>query len=40
MAATFYSARIDEAKSQELKDDLSRALGQHGFHAHVLEQMD
>jgi len=40
MAATFYSARIDEAKCQELKDDLSRALGQHRFHAHVLEQMD
>jgi rubrerythrin len=39
-AASFYPARIGEAKSEELRDDLARALGQHEFHAHVLEQMD
>ena len=39
VAAAFYPAKIDEAVSEELKDDLARALGQHRFHAHVLEQM-
>ena len=39
VAAAFYPGKIDEAVSEELKDDLARALGQHRFHAHVLEQM-
>jgi rubrerythrin len=40
VAAAFYPAKIGEAKSEVLRDDLRRALGQHRFHAHVLEQMD
>ena len=39
-AAAFYSEKIGEAKSDALRDDLTRALGQHEFHRHKLEQMD
>lgn len=38
-AEEFYSAKIREAKSGPLKDDLARALGQHGFHRDVLGRM-
>ena len=38
-AAAFYSAKIDEAKSEELGADLRRALGQHGFHQYRLDQI-
>jgi bacterioferritin len=40
MAAEFYSAKIGEAKSEDLAGDLRRALGQHEFHRHVLERLD
>jgi bacterioferritin len=39
-AAAFYPAKVEEAKSEALKDDLRRALGQHRFHAKVLKQTD
>jgi bacterioferritin len=39
-AAEFFSARIGEAKSPDLADDLSRALGQHRFHLQELEQTE
>jgi len=39
LAAEFYSAKIGEAKSDALRDDLERALGQHEFHRHTLAQM-
>jgi bacterioferritin len=38
-AAEFYSAKIGEAKCEELGDDLRRALGQHEFHRRRLEKM-
>ena len=40
MTAEFYTAKIGEAKSEELADDLGRALSQHEFHRHELEQME
>ncbi len=39
-AAEFYPAKIGEAKSEDLAEDLRRALGQHEFHRHELERMD
>ncbi len=39
VAAGFYSAKIGEAKSEDLAGDLRRALGQHDFHRGTLEQM-
>jgi len=36
-AAKFYSHKIGEAASEELRDDLVRAHSQHEFHRHKLE---
>ena len=38
-AAEFYSAKVGDAKSEALRDDLERALGQHDYHRAELEQM-
>ena len=38
-AAEFYSARIAEAKSVVLIEDLARAAGQHEYHRYRLEKM-
>lgn len=39
-AIEFYSAKISDAKSRDLADDLRRALGQHEYHQRDLEQLD
>ena len=39
-AAAFYSGKVREAKSEALRDDLARALGQHEFHRYELERAD
>lgn len=38
-AAGFYAAKIGEAASPALRDDLRRALGQHKFHRSLLEHI-
>ncbi len=40
MAAEFYSVKVAEAKSENLADDLKRAMGQHEFHRHRLQELD
>jgi rubrerythrin len=37
--AAFYPPMIDDAKSEGLREDLARALGQHDFHRKVLRRM-
>ena len=39
-AAEFYAAKVGQAKSEQLDDDLRRALGQHEFHRYRLERME
>ena len=39
-AVAFFSAKLDEAKSETLRDDLKRVLGQHEYHRHELEELD
>jgi rubrerythrin len=39
MAAEFYSAKIAEAKSPDLGEDLKRAAGQHEYHRFKLDRM-
>lgn len=38
-AAEFYPAMIEQARTPALRDDLERALGQHGFHRAQLEEL-
>ena len=38
-AAEFYSARVAEAKSVTLAEDLARAASQHEYHRYLLEKM-
>jgi len=40
MAAEFYSAKVGEAKSPELAEDLARAAEQHEYHRYKLGQPD
>ncbi|MDR3685660.1 MAG: ferritin-like domain-containing protein [Coriobacteriia bacterium] len=40
MVAQFYSAKVGEAKSPELAEDLSRAAVQHEYHRYKLERTD
>jgi bacterioferritin len=39
MAAEFYSAKIAEAQSPDLTEDLTRAAGQHDYHRFKLKRM-